>query len=126
MPESGHTWRRAFKASPAEARALRRWAAGRANHPHAATVANELFVALLATRPDVIEMTVSTAGRRIRLTATAPAHPVLRLTRGRAKALVTALTLAHGISDDRCALWAELVQPGGNCQDDGQMYGRQL
>lgn len=61
MPESDHTWRKAFKGEPIEAEHVRLWTARRVNHSDAPLIANELYVALLGSGAPVIEMEISTA-----------------------------------------------------------------
>lgn len=69
MPESGHAWQRAFKGEPLEAAHVRLWTAGRVHHADAPLLAHELYVAVLSSGTPVIEMTLSTAGSRVRITA---------------------------------------------------------
>lgn len=108
MSESGHTWQRAFKARPAEAAAVRSWTSGRAMHLDAPLVAHELFVSVLGTQPDAIDMTISTAGRRIRITAEGPIELTPRHTHGPGWQIVSALSLRTGVTPDCCGLWALL------------------
>ncbi|MFI6689052.1 hypothetical protein [Streptomyces sp. NPDC050485] len=106
MPESGHTWRKAFKGIPEEARNVRVWTAGRLGHPDAPLIANELFAAVLGARPDSIEMTLSTAGTRIRIAA----HGFVPLSflqiHGPGVILISQLANASGVSEDGQTLWA--------------------
>lgn len=112
MSESGHTWRQAFKGHPAEASRVRQWTRGRIAHDDAAAVANELFVATLGSRqdrwPDVIEMTISTASSRARLTATGH-HPlpVLQI-HGPGALIINQLSHSSGVTTDGHGLWAQL------------------
>jgi hypothetical protein len=108
MPESGHTWQKPFKAEPIEAAHVRMWTAGRVHHPDAPLIANELYVAVLGSGAPVVEMTLSTAGTRMRITAqgTEPLPLLSRL--GPGWQLVTALTDLAGLTTDECGLWAQL------------------
>ena len=54
MPESGHTWQKAFKGEPIEAAHVRLWTRGRVKHPDAPLIANELYVAILKAGAEVI------------------------------------------------------------------------
>ncbi|MEV0034762.1 hypothetical protein [Streptomyces sp. NPDC050804] len=115
MSESGHTWRQAYKGHPSEAAQVRDWIRSRLDHDDAPLIANELFVAVLgsltARRPDVIEMTISTAGRRIRITATGQ-HPLPVLqVHGPGALIISRLTESSGVSVDGFGLWAQLTAP---------------
>lgn len=59
----------AFKGEPIEAAHVRLWTAGRVKHPDAPLIANELYVAILGAGTPVVDMEISTAGPRIRITA---------------------------------------------------------
>jgi hypothetical protein len=108
MPESGHTWQKAFKGEAVEAAHVRLWVAGRMHHPDAPLIANELFVAVLGSGATAVEMTVSTAGSRIRIVATGP-HPLpLTSSHGPGWAVVSGLAHSTGLSTDECGLWAQL------------------
>src|ERR1044072_8114296 len=72
MPESGHTGQKPFSAVPIEACHVRLWTAGRVKHPDAPLIAHELYVAILSSGAPSVEMTLSTAGRRIRIAALGP------------------------------------------------------
>ncbi|GGU42981.1 hypothetical protein [Streptomyces violascens] len=106
MPESGHTWRKAFKGLPEEARTVRVWTAGRLGHPDAPLIANELFTAVLGAGPDSIEMTLSTAGTRIRIAADGSVQLSFLQTRGPGAILVGQLSASSGVSEDGQTLWA--------------------
>ncbi|MHC3391282.1 hypothetical protein ACLQ2E_17780 [Streptomyces lavendulocolor] len=108
MPETGQSWQQAFKALPEEAARVRAWAGGRVQHIDAPLVAHELFVAILGTRPDVIEMTVSTAGTRARITATGPTELTALHTHGPGLAIIAGLSRHSGVTTDACGLWAQL------------------
>ncbi|CAM5553689.1 glutamine--fructose-6-phosphate transaminase (isomerizing) [Streptomyces californicus] len=66
-------YRRPFKGLAIEAAEVRAWTRLRTDHPDAPAVAHELFIAILASGADTIEVTLSTAGTRLRITATGPA-----------------------------------------------------
>src|SRR3546814_11822372 len=70
MSETGRTYRRTFKCHPSEAAGVRTWTASRSPHADAPAVANELFVAVLGAGADTIDVTLSTADTRPRITAT--------------------------------------------------------
>lgn len=108
MPESGHTWQKAFKGHPIEARHVRLWTAGRVKHPDAPLIASELFVAILGAGATVIEMTLSTAGHRIRLTAEGPDPLPLLYRHGPGSLIVSGFCPLSGITTDECGLWAQL------------------
>ncbi|EFL31936.1 conserved hypothetical protein [Streptomyces viridochromogenes DSM 40736] len=108
MPESGHTWRKAFKGEPVEARHVRLWTAGRVKHPDAPLIADELFVAVLGSGAPVVEMTLSTSDTRIRITALGPDPLPLLYSHGPGWALVAGLSHSAGLTTDECGLWAQL------------------
>ncbi|WP_395361130.1 hypothetical protein ACHGLA_15530 [Streptomyces sp. YH02] len=108
MPASGCSWCRRFRALPREARNVRDWTASRIAQPDAPLVAHELFVGCLAARPDSIEMTLSTAGDRIRITARGPEPLTALCSHGPGLAIVRGLSSARGVVDDGRALWAEM------------------
>lgn len=113
MPEtgqSGQSWQRAFKGLPEEARSVRQWTAARAEHPSAAQVAHELFVAVLGAAPDLVELTLSTAGERVRITATGPDPLPLRHTHGPGRRIITGMSALSGTTSDARGLWAQLVR----------------
>ncbi|MFD5796351.1 hypothetical protein ACFWIO_23035 [Streptomyces diastatochromogenes] len=77
-------------------------------HPDAPLIANELFVAVLSSGAAAVDMTLSTAGSRIRIIATGP-HPLpLTSSHGPGWALVSGLADLTGLSTDECGLWAQL------------------
>ncbi|GGW15065.1 hypothetical protein GCM10018980_76190 [Streptomyces capoamus] len=108
MPESGHMWQKAFKREPVEAVHVRLWIAGRVRHPDAPLIANELFVAVLSSGAAAVEMTPSTAGSRIRITATGPDPLPLISNHGPGWTLLSGLATIAGLSTDECRLWAQL------------------
>ncbi|WP_307663268.1 hypothetical protein [Streptomyces sp. V1I1] len=102
----------AFKGHPAEAARVRQWTRGRLTHDDAPAIANELFIAILGSRterrPDVIEMTISTAGSRARISATGYRPlPVLQI-HGPGALIVNQLSHSSGVSIDGSGLWAQL------------------
>ncbi|MFI0897765.1 hypothetical protein [Streptomyces sp. NPDC020983] len=113
MPEAdaitGTSWQRTFPATATDARAARQWAAMHAVHPDARQVAAELYLAVLASRPSLIEMTVSTAGRRRRISASGSGPLVQHGLRGPGGIIIRALSAAHGLTVDERGLWAELT-----------------
>ncbi|WP_425244864.1 hypothetical protein [Streptomyces sp. NEAU-NA10] len=108
MPESGHTWRKPFKAEPIEARHVRLWTAGRVTHPDAPLIASELFVAVLASGAAAVEMTLSTAGARIRITAQGSDPLPVISSHGPGWALISGLAHTTGLTTDERGLWAQL------------------
>jgi hypothetical protein len=77
-------------------------------HDDAGQVAGELFVAVLACRPTTVQMTVSTAGPRERITAAGDRPVRLHVIHGPGGAIITALAPIHGISPDDHGFWADL------------------
>ena len=108
MSETGNTWRRPFKGHPSEAAQVRAWTRTRTPHDDAPQVAHELFVAVLATDPDTVEMTLSTAGTRLRITATGPNPLPLRHSHGPGWPIVAALSRSTGVTTDEHGLWAQI------------------
>jgi hypothetical protein len=108
MPESGHTWQKAFKGEPIEAPHVRLWTAGRVHHPDAPLIADELFVAVLGSGAPVVEMTLSTAGSRLRITAAGDDPLPLIHSHGPGWLIVTGLSHSAGLTTDECGLWAQL------------------
>ncbi|MBL3666371.1 hypothetical protein JL475_10280 [Streptomyces sp. M2CJ-2] len=108
MPESGHAWQKAFKGSPIEAAHVRLWTAGRVTHPDAPAVANELFVAVLGSGAPAVEMTLSTADTRIRITAEGSDPLPLLYSHGPGWAIVTGLATRTGLTTDERGLWAQM------------------
>jgi hypothetical protein len=108
MPESGHTWQKAFKAEPIEAAHVRLWIRGRVRHPDAPLLAHELYVAVLGSGAPAVEMTLSTAGTRIRITAEGPAPLPLINSHGPGWKLITGLASLAGLTTDECGLWAQI------------------
>ncbi|WP_393075373.1 hypothetical protein [Streptomyces sp. LN704] len=112
MSETGQTWQRAFKALPAEANGVRAWIGTRTPHPDAPAIANELFVALLRSGTTTVEMAISTAGDRTRITASG--HQPLRTqhSHGPGRRIITGLAQSTGLTVDECGLWAQTQEPG--------------
>lgn len=108
MPESGQSWQKAFKAEPIEARHVRLWTAGRVKHPDLPLIADELFLAVLSSGAPVVEMTLSTAGTRIRVIASGPDPLPITSSHGPGWTIVSGLADRTGLSTDECGLWAQL------------------
>lgn len=104
MPE----WKRQFKAHPIEASRVRAWTADLDALPDAPQVANELFVGVLGAGPDIVEMTLSAAGNRLRITATGDAPLSLRHSHGPGWRIVAGLSRSTGVTTDELGLWAQL------------------
>ncbi|MBU5946825.1 hypothetical protein ACPCAJ_02285 [Streptomyces griseoincarnatus] len=112
MPESGHTWRKAFKGEAREAAHVRLWTTGRVTHPDAPAVANELFLSVLGSGAPAIEMTLSTAGTRIRITAEGPDQLTVLHSHGPGWRIVAGLSAQSGLTTDGRGVWAQLeVRP---------------
>ena len=112
MPESGHTWRKSFKGEPIEAPHVRLWTRGRVQHPDAPLLANELFVAVLSSGASAIEVTLSTAGSRIRITAHGPDPLEIIHSHGPGWRIVAGLAASSGLTTDERGVWALLeVRP---------------
>lgn len=108
MPE----WKRQFKAHPIEAAHVRAWTADCAPLPDAPQVANELFVAVLGAGPDIVEMTLSATGNRVRITATGAAPLALRHSHGPGWRIAAGLSRSTGVTTDERGLWAHLEAEG--------------
>lgn len=110
MSETGSTWRRPFKGHAIEAAEVRAWTKTRTPHPDAPQVVHELFVAVLSSDADVIEITLSTAGTRLRITATGTQPLALRHSHGPGWRIVHGLARTSGTTTDECGLWAQLEE----------------
>ncbi|MBQ0827725.1 hypothetical protein [Streptomyces tagetis] len=108
MPESGRSWQKEFKAEPIEAAHVRLWTVGRVRHPDAPLLAHELYIAVLGSGASAIEMTLSTAGPRIRVTALGPDPLPLIHSHGPGWTLIRGLATRAGLTTDECGLWAQL------------------
>lgn len=108
MPESGQTWQKVFKGEPIEARHVRLWTAGRVLHPDAPLIAHELYLAVLGAGAPVVEMTLSTAGARIRITARGPDPLPVGASHGPGWRIIAGLATLAGITTDECGVWAQL------------------
>lgn len=109
MPETvGQSWQRAFPAEAVQARAVRAWVGSHSGHPDARQIASELYLAVLATHPTAVQMTLSTAGPRARIVAGADRPLPLHAVRGAGRSIIAALATAHGTTVDECGVWAEL------------------
>jgi hypothetical protein len=110
MADSGQSWQRIFKGLPEQARAVRQWTRARVEHVDAEQVANELFVAVLGGAPLEVELTLSTADTRLRITARGPAELALRHTYGPGRRIISALAALSGETPDGRGLWAQLTK----------------
>ncbi|MCX4622769.1 hypothetical protein [Streptomyces albogriseolus] len=111
MLESGRTWRKDFKGDAREAAHVRLWTTGRVTHPDAPTVANELYIGVLSSGSPAIEMTLSTAGTRIRITAKGSSSLLLHHSHGPGWRIVTGLSTEAGLTTDGRGVWA-LMEAG--------------
>ncbi|WP_053913647.1 hypothetical protein [Streptomyces sp. TP-A0875] len=109
MAESGQSWQRTFKGLPDQAGSARRWVRGCVDHVDAEQVVGELFGAVLGAGPDLITVTVSTAGDRIRLTAVGSEDLPARHTHGPGRRIIDALSDRCGVTTDGCGLWSQLT-----------------
>ncbi|MFE7029430.1 hypothetical protein ACFU9Y_03905 [Streptomyces sp. NPDC057621] len=110
MSETGQSWRLEFKAHPAEARRVREWVTSRLGHPDAPLIAHELFVSVLSAGGPTVEMTLSTAGPRIRITAAGSVELRALHSHGPGFLLVSALSDHAGLNTDGQGLWAQLTE----------------
>lgn len=108
MSETGQSWRRPFEAAPSSAPAVRRWTRDRITHPDAPAVADELLVAVLATEPAAVEVTLSTAGDRARITVHGAARPLDWHADEPGGRIVAALSTCSRTTHDARGLWAQL------------------
>lgn len=109
MPETvGQSWQQAFPAEALHARDARAWVATHTEHGDARRIAGELVVAVLASRPGRLQMTVSTAGPRVRITAAGDRPLPTHALQGPGRQIIGALASVHGVTPDDCGLWAEL------------------
>jgi hypothetical protein len=109
--QSGQSWQRTFKGLPEEARALHCWTRERVSHANAPQVAHEMFLVVLACSPDTIEVTLSTAGTRARITVMCPCEIALKHVYGPGRRIIH--TLSDGLSGtttDGHGLWAQLAK----------------
>ncbi|MGV9344277.1 hypothetical protein ACWDSD_05595 [Streptomyces spiralis] len=77
-------------------------------HPDAPLLADELYVVVLGSGATVIDMTLSTAGARIRITAQGPDPLPLIHSHGPGWAIISGLADRAGLTTDECGLWAQL------------------
>lgn len=110
MSETGQSWQHKFAAEAAQARPAREWVATHLTHPDSRLLAAELFNAVLATSPDAITMTVSTAGQRTRISATGTRDLPLRSTHGPGFRITSELAARRGTTPDHRGLWAEVEE----------------
>ncbi|MFI9154472.1 hypothetical protein [Streptomyces sp. NPDC053367] len=108
MSETGRTWQRAFKGHASEAAEVRAWTAKRTTPEDAVQIAHELFAAVLSSGADVIELTLSTAGQRLRITATGDRRLSLRHSHGPGWTIIAALAQRTGTTTDESGLWAQI------------------
>lgn len=105
---SGRTYGRPFKGLPIEAAEVRAWTRLHTDHPDAPTVANELFTAVLRSGADLVEVSLSTAGRRLEIMATGPAPLPLRHSHGTGWRIVAGLSRITGVTTNEHGLWAQM------------------
>jgi hypothetical protein len=96
------------KGHPAEAAEVRSWTAEHVGHPDAPAVVNELFIAVLGAGADTIEVALSQAGDRLKVTATGPAPLPLRHSHGPGWRIIAGLSRITGVTADEHGLWAQL------------------
>lgn len=110
MVDRGQSWQRTFKGLTSQGRAVRQWTYARIDHPDAVQIAHELFVTVLNGSPDVIEMTLSTAGGRVRITALGPQELPVRHSHGPGRCIIAALSALCGTTPNGCGMWAQLTK----------------
>ncbi|MFC4609707.1 hypothetical protein ACFO9E_18080 [Streptomyces maoxianensis] len=71
-------------------------------------MANELFISVMATGTPVVQMTLSTAGTRARITAAGSVEMSLLHSHGPGFAIVSGLSALSGITTDALGVWAQL------------------
>ncbi|WNI16894.1 hypothetical protein [Actinacidiphila sp. ITFR-21] len=108
MPETGQSWQRAFPPEAAQAAEARAWVSTHTGHTDAPQITAELFIAVLAVHPSKVQMTVSTAGIRLRITASGDRMLSLQALYGPGRVIITELSTAQGTAVDGRGLWAEL------------------
>lgn len=120
MPDVGHTWRMPFPGLAEQASCVREWVGDRITQHATAQgikpdperiadlvlLADELFLAVFATRPEKIAMTLSTSGPRARIYATGP--KLIPLSSRVGAGIIQGLSVVHGSQDDNRTVWAEL------------------
>jgi len=111
MSETGHSWRRTFEATPTSAPVLRAWTRSRITHPQADFVIDELFVAVLTAEPAAVEVSLSTADGRARITVCGAGtqRPLQQADDARHRVAVEP-AVRHGTKPDARGLWADLTQ----------------
>jgi hypothetical protein len=105
---TGTSWMLAFGGHPSEAAAVRAWVRKRVSHADAQAVAHELFIAVLESGANVIEMTLSTADTRLKITARGPLPLELRHSHGPGWRIISGLSRTSGVTVDERGLWAEI------------------
>lgn len=110
MSETGSSWQQELPATAEHAADARRWVDQHAKHPAATLLAAELYAAVLSTEPGVILMTVSTYGRRLRITAYGPRPITVAALSDLGGQILSALADRHGTSPDGCGLYAEITR----------------
>ncbi|AKH83857.1 hypothetical protein AA958_18440 [Streptomyces sp. CNQ-509] len=109
--QSGQSWQRTFKGLPEEARAVRCWTSDRISNANAPQVVHEMFLIALACLPDSIEVTLSTAGDRVRITVMGPCELRLKDVYGPGRRIIHALSDGlSGTTADGHGLWAQFVK----------------
>ncbi|MDX5563794.1 hypothetical protein PYK79_11065 [Streptomyces sp. ID05-04B] len=104
----GATHGRPFQGLPIAASEVRAWARQHTRHPDAPAVANELFLAVLASGADTVDVQVSTTDRRLKITAVGPHALSLRHSHGPGWRIVAGLSNATGVTTDEHGLWAQI------------------
>lgn len=109
MSETGQSWLLEFQAHPAEASRVREWVRSHLEHPDAPQVANELFVSVLASGTQMVEMKLSTAGSRIQLTAAGSQELSALHSHGPGFLIIKGLSTQTGVITSGLGLWALLT-----------------
>lgn len=107
-PMVGTSYWRTFKGHPLEASAVRAWVRKKALHQDAPAVAHELFVAVLESGAEVIDVVLSTAGNRLRVRAVGSEKLSVRHSHGPGWRIVEGLSQKSGVTAEGRELWAEI------------------
>lgn len=108
MSEDGQSWQRAFPAEASQAGAARAWVRAHTAHEDAPQILGELFIAVLSSHPSKVQLTVSTAGARSRITASGDRPLSLQSLYGAGRRIIADLATDRGTSVDGRGVWAEL------------------
>ncbi|MGW2379322.1 hypothetical protein [Streptomyces sp. NPDC001658] len=77
-------------------------------HADAPLLAHELYIAVLGSGSPAVEMTLSTAGKRIRITAEGASRLPLLYSHGPGWQIISGLANLSGLTTDECGVWAQI------------------